>query len=130
MTAIAQDFVSDLAGPGVVDQHAADRGFPGNPPGAVFEHHDVAVFRQQNLRPRIAPREHTPGHARMLRQLTILAVDGHEIARPHEREHQLQLFVAAMAGDVHVLDPLVNDVRAAPREMIDHAADRFLVPGN
>ena len=66
----------------------------------------------------------------MLRQLSVFAVNGHEEARFHERQHQLELFLAAVAGDVDVFDPFVNYVGAASRQVIDDAADRLLVAGN
>ena len=73
------------------------------------------------------PGEHAAGDPRVLRQLAVLAVDRHEVARPDQRQHQLQLFLAAVARDVDVLDALVDDVGAAPREVVHHAADRLLV---
>ena len=76
------------------------------------------------------PAKTRPRDARVLRQLPVLAVNRHEVARPHERQHQLQLLFAAVPRDVDVLDPLVDDVGAAARDVVDHAADRFLVPGN
>ena len=76
------------------------------------------------------PREHPLGDARVLRQLAVFAVDRHEVARPDQRQHQLQLFLAAVAGHVHVLDAFVDDVGAAAREVVHHAADRLLVAGN
>src|SRR5204863_1282832 len=40
------------------------------------------------------------------------------------------LFFAAVAGDVDVLDALVDDLRAAARQVVDDAADRLLVAGD
>ena len=54
----------------------------------------------------------------------------HEVARLHEREHQLQLFLAAVARHVHVLDAFVDDFGAAPRDVIHDAADGLFVAGN
>jgi len=130
MTAIAQHFVADLAGPRVVDQHAPDRRLPGDSRAGLVEDDDVAILGEENLGLRVASGEHALGHAGMLRQLAILAMDRDEVARAHEREHQLELFLAAVAGDVDVLDAFVNHVGAAPGKVIDHAPDRLLVPRN
>ena len=43
-------------------------------------------------------------------------------------EHELQLFLAAVARDMDVLRPLVDDVRAAARNVVHDAADGLLVP--
>ena len=59
----------------------------------------------------------------MPRELAILPVYRHEVARSDQREHELQLFLAAVARHVHVLRALVHDVGAAPRDVIHHAAD-------
>ena len=123
VAAIAQHFVADLAGPRAVDQHAADGRLAGDARALGVELQDVAVLGQQHLRLRLAPGEHALGDARVLRQLPELAVNRHEIARPDERQHQLQLLLAAVARDVNVLDALVNHVGAAPRDVVDHAPD-------
>ena len=64
---------------------------------------------------------------RVLRQLPVFAVNRNEIPRPYERQHQLQLFGAAMTRHVHVFDALVNHFCAATGEMIHHVSDRLLV---
>src|SRR5436190_3063222 len=92
MTAVAEHFVADLAGARIVDQHAADRCLAGDASTLFVERDDVAVFGEENLGPRIAPGEHAFRHARVLRQLPVLAVDRNEVAWFHQREHQLQLF--------------------------------------
>ena len=45
------------------------------------------------------------------RELAVLPVYRHEVARPDQREHQLQLFLAAVPGDVDVLHALVDRPR-------------------
>ena len=106
VAAIAEHLVAHLARPRAVDQHAADRRLAGDAGALGVELQDVAVLGQEDLRLRLAPGEHALGDARMLRQLPELAVNRHEIARPHERQHQLQLLLAAVARDVDVLDAL------------------------
>ena len=81
----------------------------------------------EHFRARLAPREHARGDPGVLRELAVFAVNRHEVARLDERQHQLQLFLAAVAGHVHVFDAFVHDLRAAPRDVIHHAADRLFV---
>ena len=90
----------------------------------------VAVFGEEHFGPRIAPREHARGDPGVLGEMPVFPMDRHEIARSDEREHELQLFLAAVPGDVHVLDAFVHDFGAAPREVIHDASDRFLVSRN
>ena len=127
MAAVAQHLVADLAGARAVDQHAADRRLAGDARAVVVELHDVAVLGQQDLAASVAAGEHALGDPRVLRQLAVLAVDRHEVARPDQRQHQLQLFLAAVAGDVDVLDALVDHVGAAAGDVVHHPADRLLV---
>src|SRR5205823_10989543 len=49
MAPIAQHFVADLAGPGIVDQHAADRRLAGDASARRVEDDDIAVFSQEDL---------------------------------------------------------------------------------
>ena len=55
-------------------------------------------------------------------QLPVFAVNRNEVARAHQVQHQLQLFGAAVAGNVHRrIHGAVDHVRAALGEVIDHA---------
>jgi hypothetical protein len=103
--------------------------FAGDAAARFVEDDDVAVFGEQDLGEPDSRRRTPAGDARVLRQLPVLAVHGNEEARLHQREHQLQLFFAAVPRDVDVLDALVNHVGAATGEVIDHPADRFSLPG-
>ena len=67
---------------------------------------------------------------RVLDQVPVFAVDRDEEARPHQVEHQLQLLLAGVTGDVHLGDLLVNDLRTAPVEVVDQIGDGLLVAGN
>ncbi len=64
----------------------------------------------------------------MARQLPVLAMDRHEIARTHERQHELQLLFAAVPGNMHVLEPLVDHLGAASGDVVDHSSDGFFIP--
>ena len=91
---------------------------------------DVAVLGEEDLGPRIAPLEDALGDPAVLRELPVFAVHRDEEPRLHQRQHQLQLFLAAVPGHVHVLDALVDHLGAAAGQVVDHAADRPLVAGN
>ena len=47
----------------------------------------------------------------------------HEVPRPDQGQHQLQLFLAAVAGHVDVFDAFVDDVGAAAGDVVHHPAD-------
>ncbi len=130
MPPIAEHLVADFAGPRAVDENAPDRRLAGDSSARAIEVQHVAVFRQQDLGPGRASREHPLRNARVLRELPVLAVNRHEVTRPNQRQHQLDLFFAAVAGDVDVLDALVNHLGAAAREVVDHPADGLFVARN
>ena len=54
-------------------------------------------------------------------------MDRDEVLRLRQPEHQLQLFLAGVAGDVRALDRVVVDVRAGLEQVVDRARDRLLV---
>ena len=66
----------------------------------------------------------------MALELLILAVHREEELRLGEREHDLQLLLAGVARDVHLVHPLVDHVGAQPHQVVDDAADRLFVAGN
>ena len=53
---------------------------------------------------------HALGDPGVTRQLPVLAVHRHEETRPDQRDHELELLLAAVPGDVHVLEPFVHDL--------------------
>ena len=64
--------------------------------------------------------------------MTVVAMDGDEELRPHEVDHQANLFLAAVSADVDEAGGavVVDDMRIAAFKVIDHAVDRLLVTGN
>ena len=90
--------------------------FPANPRAAGVDGDDVAVLDQQDFGLWIAAGENRVATPRMVGQLPVLAVDRDEVAGPDEREDQLQLFLAAMAGHVDVFHRLrgSRSCRGAP----------------
>src|SRR6478672_4738603 len=130
VASIAQYLVANLAGAGAVDQNAAGRRLARHSRAFGVDRHDVAVLDEQYLGLRIAPCEDPARYARMVGELAVFTVSRDEIARLDQRENQLQLLLAAVPGHVHVFRAFVNDVRAAPREVIHHAPDRLFVAGD
>ena len=56
-------------------------------------------------------------------QHPVLAVDGHDVLRLDQIEHQLQLFRVAVAGNVDDRNAVVEHFRAAPEQVVDGAVD-------
>ena len=63
-------------------------------------------------------------------ELPILSMYRHEVLRPDQRKHELQLFLAPMARYMYVLVAFGNHFGIAPRNVVHHAANRLFVPGN
>ena len=90
--AVAKHLVADLSDPRGIDEHAAGGRLVCNASAMGIELNDVAVLRQQHLDVTIGATHDLGRYPRVLRELPILAVNRDEVARPHEREHELQLF--------------------------------------
>ncbi len=125
--AIAQHRFADVADPAAVDHHVAAVG-PSDFLRALFgELHHVTVLGDEDVVAR---------DAGLLRQVAvrdehaILAVDRDEVFRPHEVEHQQQLFLRGMSRDVGVAARSVDHVGADAIEVVDRLCDRLLVAGD
>ena len=96
---------------------------------SLVELQHVAAFDHQHLSDRAV---HRAGHFRVQLELAVFAVNGNEVARLDQVDDQLQLFLAGVSADVHrrLRAIVVDDVRIAPEEVIDHAIDGFLIAGN
>ena len=70
------------------------------------------------------------GDLRVQHHVAVLAVDRHEVLRPHQRLHDLQLFLRGVAAHVDVGDAVVEHVRAEPEQVVDRAVHQRLVAGN
>ena len=55
---------------------------------------------------------------------------GYEELRLCERQHELELLLTGVAGDMHLIHPLVNDGRAGFHQLIDDLGDVLLVAGD
>ena len=76
------------------------------------------------------------GHAHTLREagvgdeVAVLAVDGDEVLGLEDALDDLELVLAGVATDVHVLDAVVEDAGALAEEVVDVAGDGLLVSGD
>ena len=87
--------------------------------GAVLGNEDVAGGNAQRR-----------GGQGMLFQLLVLAVHGQEILGPGQGEHQLLLLLAGVAGNMHIVHALINDLRAQQQQTVDDLGHALLVAGN
>ena len=109
VTAVAQGDVLDVPDAQPVDERAPHVELVGEPGDAAPELDDGAVLG-----------EHDPvrGHAGVAREPRLrgehaeLAVDGHDVVRPEQREDRADLLGVPVAGDVHRGDLLVQHLRA------------------
>ena len=94
--AVTKHFVADFSDPRGIDEHATGGRLVCNASAMGIELNDVAVLREQHLDVTIRAAHDLGRNPRVLRELPIFAVDRDEVARPHEREHELQLLGRAV----------------------------------
>ena len=67
----------------------------------------------------------------VLRHLPVFAVYRHEIAGPHQIQHQAQFFHRTVSGDVQRrVHTAVHHIRATLRQVVNHAEDALLITWN
>src|SRR5271157_332153 len=125
---LEDDVAHFVEGPDI-DADAAHTYALAPPRAALVELQHVAALHQEAL---LRNRGDFARQLDVAIELSILAVDGHEVLGPDQVEHQLHLFRAAVTGDVHrrLGSVVVMDVGAAAIKVIDHAEDRLLVAGD
>src|SRR5690242_6200658 len=112
-----------------VNAHAAYRHASRLARAHLIELQDVAALDRHHLAHCAL---HGGGQFGVPLQLPELTVNGNEVARLHQVDNQLQLFLAGVAADVYrrVRAILVNNVGLAPEKVVNHAVDGLLVAGN
>ena len=66
----------------------------------------------------------------MLFQLLVLAVHRQEVLGRRQREHQLLLLLAGVAGHMHVVHGFINDLRAQQQQTVHHLGDHLFIAGD
>src|SRR5215510_9058875 len=127
---VAQHLVADLADTRHVYEHAARRRLALDAAARRIEADDIAILGEEHFDAVRRSGRHPPGHPRVPRELAVFAVDRNEVPGTDQREHQLQLLLAAVPRHVDVLDSVMDDVGPAPGHVVDHARDRLLVARN
>src|SRR4030095_4648375 len=125
--AIAQYDGADVTDPLAVDQDAAGGEPVEHARAALADLHRGAVLDQEDPLRRNA---YALGQARVAEEVAVLAVHRHEVPRPSEAQHQLEILLAGVPGDVDEGVVLVEDLGAAAVERVDHTAHGALVAGN
>ena len=127
-TTVAQHDVADLADGHTIHIHVAGvHGLPA-PGAAVGQELDgLAVLDDEDV-PGL--KAHVRRQATVLHEHAELAMDGDDVAGLGQVEHQLQLFLAGVAGDVGALDGVVVDVGAGLEEVVHGPRHVFLVAGD
>ena len=122
---VAQDDVADLADRQAVDVDVAGRHRLAAPGGAVGQDLDrLAVLDDEDVLRRDAGLDGQPA---VLDLHPELAVHRDEVLRLGQPEHQLELFLAGVAGHVGALDRVVVDVGAGLEQVVDRPGDVLLV---
>ena len=124
--AVAQHDVADLAHRQAVDVHVAGRR-PGVPRRAEPSAKNSIGLPFSMMKMFSGATPSLDRQAAVLDQHPELAVDRDEVLRLGQVEHQLQLFLAGVAGDVRALDGVVVDVGAGLEQVVDRARDVLLV---
>ncbi len=111
-----------------VDADAAYGDLAGLGGGVLIHFEDVAVFEEDGL----FDHAHCACELYVTLEVAVVAVDGHEELGADEVDHQPELFLAAVAGDVDEagVSVVVDDVGVAALEVVDHAIDGLLVAGD
>src|ERR1022692_627133 len=109
-----------------IDAHASHGHLAGTARAVVVDLQHVAGFHDEGIFQ--ARGAQMLGQACVLGELPELAVDRHEVPRPHQVQDQLHFFHAGVPGNVHRwIHAAVQHVGPAARHVVDHAEDALLV---
>ena len=90
--------------------------------GADFEY--ISVLDDEDI---LGRQSHGLRETGVQDQVAVLAVNWHEVFRPDQGDHEFEFFLARMSGHVNQLVMPPDDIGAKPEEVVDGAADQFLV---
>ena len=127
MFAVADHDFFDLLERARVYAHAARRHRFAPVRGVLGEFDGMAILEQHDLS---RDRPHLVRQRGMAKELPVFSVNRDEVARTHQVEHQLLLFLAGVPRNVQQAPAIVViHQRLAAVHMIEHPKNRFLVPG-
>ena len=127
MPSVAQDDVSDVADTVAVNEDTSGRHGTVELCTVFVKLQHASDFRNENV---IGRHAHRFGKHLVCAEVTVFAVDRHEILRAEQRMHHLDLFLAGVTGNVHVRNAGMDDGDVLFGQLIDDAADELFVAGN
>jgi hypothetical protein len=110
-----------------VDEDLAGRDGLAAPDDAVLELHDVAVLADEDVVLQAAGRDRDVAVGP---QMAVLAVDRDDVLGLDDVVEQDEVVAAGVTGHVDVGEPLVDHLRAPPRQPVDRAEHGVLVAGD
>ena len=125
--AVANDHIVEVANRHAVHvdmarRHVAESAAPSGPNYSTAPRCAVEDVIRTGCRPL--------GESAVERQVARLAMERDDIARAGQVEHQLELFLRGVAGDMRPVDRGVDDVRALPEKVDRRSASPSLVAGD
>ena len=127
MLAVTQHDASHVSYARTVDKDLARRNGATPFAGSLRELKDLADVRDKNI---LRVHTHRLRKPRMRLQMALLAVERNEEARMQQRMHDLEFFLAGMAGDMQALELIVDNVCSLAVELVDDLADGLFVAGD
>ena len=73
---------------------------------------------------------HAGANAGIFHQVLVFTVHRHKEPGLGEGEQQAGLILAGVAGDMHIVHPLVDDIGAQLHQLVYHLADAFFIAGD
>ena len=124
---VPQHNAAHIAHTQAVHHHLAGRHIAQLPHVVFVKFQHVANVPDEDVLPR-----HSHGHGQtgVLAQVFLLSVNRDKVLGPGQRLHQFQLFLAGVAGHVHVVHALVDHRAILLEQLIHHGAHGLLVAGD
>ena len=125
--AVTHDNAADLSRSAPVEQHSPGLNRTGLCDSLFADLDHVAVFGDHNV---LRRNTHDLAELSVLDKHSILAVDRDKIFRPCQRQDHLVLLLAGVARNMQIRMPVIDDLCPLVEQLVDHTADRRLVPRN
>lgn len=123
---VSQHNAAHVADPQAVHQHPA-----GGDNAGEFHIHPIGFQHPADVGDKhvLGGDTHGDGHVGMLFQMAEFTVERDEVLGLDQAQHQFQLILAGVAGDVDVVHLLVNYFSPQLHQLVDHPEDALLVAG-